>query len=127
MRAYAALEGGPTFIFNSHDVEELPLSTLPDPQDLPVVRDATLSGATTIVTDNLSDFPNEQLKKLGLQSISPDQLLSTYASRQPEAIIDAAHFMIAKRQRPAWTKGTFCDRMRRSNCSSFADWSEAAL
>ena len=50
--------------------------TLPDPDDRHVLAAAILSGADTIVTFNLKDFPEDALKPYGIEAQHPDEFLN---------------------------------------------------
>lgn len=49
---------------------------LPDPDDRHVLAAAIRSGATTIVTANLKDFPTSILGGLGAEAVHPDDFVS---------------------------------------------------
>ena len=52
-----------------------PSLTLPDPDDRHVLAAAILAGAQVIVTQNLKDFPSNELDKFGIEAKHPDAFL----------------------------------------------------
>lgn len=65
----------------------LDVITLPDPDDRHVVAAAIAGRADYIVTDNLKDFPQEELDRFGLEVGSADQFLAgTFDHYPAEAI-----------------------------------------
>jgi predicted nucleic acid-binding protein len=50
--------------------------TLPDPDDRHVLAAAIRGGANTIVTFNLTDFPEETLARYGIEAQHPDDFLT---------------------------------------------------
>jgi len=55
--------------------ELIPALSLPDPHDRHVLAAAIRTGADMIVTYNLRDFPEDVLKRYGLQAIHPDDFV----------------------------------------------------
>ena len=55
--------------------ELIPALILPDPDDRHVLAAAIQSGAETIVTYNLADFPEESLAKWGITAQHPDEFI----------------------------------------------------
>ena len=49
---------------------------LPDPDDRHVLAAAILSGATHIITENLTDFPADALDPFAIEAIDTDDFLS---------------------------------------------------
>ncbi|WP_134682010.1 RSP_2648 family PIN domain-containing protein [Paracoccus ravus] len=62
---------------------------LPDDADRHVIEAALASGAKTIVTANLRDFPRAPLAALGLQAIHPDEFLREFYLNHPDPVADA--------------------------------------
>lgn len=54
----------------------IPQVQLPDPSDRHVLAAAIHGGATVIVTENLSDFPDHRLAPYGLIAQSPDTFIA---------------------------------------------------
>ena len=68
--------------------DEAPL-WLPDPADIHVLATAIESGAQTIITQNLKDFPTRELSGYGVKAIAPDALLMDLWMEHPEAVTQA--------------------------------------
>ncbi|GAB5445661.1 RSP_2648 family PIN domain-containing protein [Gymnodinialimonas sp.] len=68
--------------------DEAPL-WLPDPADIHVLATAIQSGAQTIITQNLKDFPARELAHHGVKARAPDALLYDLWLATPEAVTDA--------------------------------------
>jgi hypothetical protein len=64
--------------------------TLPDPDDRHVLAAAIVSGAKTVVTFNLKDFPEQILKPYGIEAQHPDQFLTLQLSLAPDVVCGAA-------------------------------------
>lgn len=60
---------------------------LPDPDDRHVLAAAIRSGATTIVTANLKDFPTPILAGLGIEAVHPDDFVSDLVGAAPGTVI----------------------------------------
>jgi hypothetical protein len=72
----------------------IPSLTLPDADDRHVLAAAIRSGADIILTYNLKDFPEENLKQYGIEAQHPDDFLTRQLERAPNVVCAAA-----KRQR----------------------------
>ena len=55
--------------------KQIPKLYLPDKNDIHVLAAAIEGKASSIVTLNLRDFPNYELKKYGIRAVHPDELL----------------------------------------------------
>ena len=55
--------------------KQIPKLYLPDKNDMHVLAAAIEGNASSIVTLNLRDFPNYELKKYGIRGVHPDELL----------------------------------------------------
>ena len=62
---------------------------LPDPDDRHVLAAAMRCGAQTIVTFNLTDFPNERLRPLGVEAVHPDDFVLDLLDLAPGAVLRA--------------------------------------
>jgi hypothetical protein len=67
----------------------VPGLTLPDPDDRHVLAAAITGGASLIVTWNIKDFPEANLKPHGIACISPDAFLVELHGLLPEALLDS--------------------------------------
>ncbi len=56
---------------------------LPDPDDVHVVAAAIQSGATTIVTSNLKDFPAAELVRHSIAAVDPDSFVLACIAANP--------------------------------------------
>ena len=56
---------------------------LPDPDDRHVLAAAIHADARAIITYNLKDFPDETLSRHGIESLHPDELLSSLVATVP--------------------------------------------
>jgi predicted nucleic acid-binding protein len=65
----------------------IPMVSLPDPDDRPVVAAAIAAGASVIVTWNLRDFPAAALKKYGLRRQTQDAFLAGLYDEAPDLIV----------------------------------------
>jgi hypothetical protein len=61
--------------------------TLPDPDDRHVVAAGIAAGASNIITWNMRDFPESELKKHGLIRQTPDAFLCDLHGRAPDLIL----------------------------------------
>ena len=68
----------------------IPVLTLPDPDDRHVLAAAIRSSADIIVTFNLGDFPQESLKKWGIEAQHPDDFINHLLDLAPHIVCAAA-------------------------------------
>jgi predicted nucleic acid-binding protein len=59
----------------------IPCLQLPDPDDRHVLAAAITGRCDVIVTQNLSDFPDQTLQSFGLYAVHPDDFLLDYCNR----------------------------------------------
>ncbi len=64
----------PKSMVNDYE-KQIPKLYLPDKNDIHVLAAAIEGDARSIVTLNLRDFPNYELKKYGIRAVHPDELL----------------------------------------------------
>lgn len=64
----------PKSMVNDYE-KQIPKLYLPDKNDIHVLAAAIEGKASSIVTLNLRDFPNYELKKYGIRAVHPDELL----------------------------------------------------
>ena len=80
---------------------------LPDPNDRHVLAAAIRCGAQHIVTQNLSDFPNEVLEEFSIEAIDADEFLSrTFELYNTEAV-EALKAMRHSYKKPPYTPSEF--------------------
>jgi len=61
----------------------------PDPEDRLIIGAAHRSPADTIVTRNLTDFPDSILMRYGLRTQTPDSLMTNLLATEPTAVMTA--------------------------------------
>lgn len=79
--------------------------TLPDPNDRHVLAAAIHTNAQVLVTDNLKDFPSDELAKFGIELKSPDEFMSDTITLHEQTAFGALKAMRARYQNPALTTG----------------------
>lgn len=72
---------------------------LPDPDDRHVLAAAIHAVAHAIITYNLKDFPARALSRCGIESIHPDEFLSSLIATAPGSICS-----VIKRQRESLSR-----------------------
>lgn len=77
---------------------------LPDPDDAHVVAAAITCQASTIVTENIRDFPAEVLDRFSIGVLSTDRFLADTIDLDHAAAGDAISGMRARLQRPELTR-----------------------
>lgn len=76
----------PTAMVTGYE-EHVPAVALPDPNDRHIVAAAIAAKASLILTWNLRHFPEIELKKFGLQRMTPDEFLSGLFEKAPDLVI----------------------------------------
>lgn len=76
----------PTAMVTGYE-EHVPAVALPDPDDRHIVAAAIAAKASLILTWNLRHFPESELKKFGLQRMTPDEFLSGLFEKVPDLVI----------------------------------------
>ncbi len=77
--------------------------SLPDADDRHVLAAAIHCGAEAIVTFNLSDFPLDTLRGLGIEAIHPDELLVGLIAAAPSVVCSAVRTQRASLRNPPMT------------------------
>lgn len=98
-------------------VETLPL---PDPDDRHVLAVAIRSGATTIVTSNLRDFPPVVLREYGVTARHPDPFLFDLAEELPLDVARVLEEQASALWTPPMTVPELLDRLASCGLSRFA-------
>lgn len=75
---------------------------LPDPDDRHVLAAAVTAGASLLVTDNLDDFPAEQVPE-GMSVVSPDEFVLEMASDDLDVVVDVVDTQAAGLVNPPMT------------------------
>ena len=73
---------------------------LPDPDDLHVVQTAVAAGAAQILTFNIQHFPVEELAKVDLELVHPDEFLFHLCDAYPSGVIDVCRQWFAVLRKP---------------------------
>lgn len=81
--------------------------TLPDPNDRHVLAAAILCGAQHIVTDNLADFPNDQLAKFCIEAIDADEFLARTFDLYPSEATEVLRQMRRGYSKPPFSPSEF--------------------
>ncbi len=84
---------------------------LPDPDDRHVLAAAIRSGAQTIVTNNLKDFPSSALDQYGVEALHPDEFLDYQFGLRSDLVIKAAKVQRARLKNPPKTPEEFLERL----------------
>lgn len=72
---------------------------LPDPADIHVLATAIQSGAGTIITQNLKDFPARELSGYGVKALAPDAVLMDLWLQNPDEVTEAVTHTHAEAER----------------------------
>ena len=84
---------------------------LPDPNDRHVLAAAIRSGASVIVTYNLSDFPNDYIKQFGVEAQHPDEFITHLFDLSPGLVCAAAKRQRATLKNPPKSVDEFLDTL----------------
>ncbi|KJE34367.1 hypothetical protein UF64_14855 [Thalassospira sp. HJ] len=79
----------------------IPALTLPDAGDRHVLAAAIHTNAQVLVTDNLKDFPPEELVKFGIELKSPDEFIADTITLHEQTAFSALKCMRTGYQNPA--------------------------
>lgn len=74
-----------------------------DPKDRHVLAAAVRSGASLIVTANLTDFPPAALEPFGVEAISPDEFLCDQLDLDAGTVLQAMRTLVARNRLPPHT------------------------
>jgi len=86
--------------------------TLPDPDDRHVLAAAIRSGAQTIVTFNLKDFPVVALDPMGVEARHPDDFVVDQIDLAPGLVVGALLEQVSALKNPPMTRDQVLDRLR---------------
>ncbi len=105
------------------DFEDLiPSLELPDAGDRHVLAAAIKAEAETIVTFNLSDFPDHCLKLHNVQAQHPDAFISKLISIDSLAVLGAMHRHRISLRHPRKTEGEYRETLFRQGLHETANW-----
>lgn len=91
----------------------IPGITLPDPDDRHVVAAAVQTGAESIVTFNLKDFPDEALAPFGIRAIHPDDFITDLMALNLSAVLQAVRRHRASLKNPPFSSREYLDCLLR--------------
>ena len=107
----------------------IPAIELPDPDDRHVVAAAIHSGAETIVTFNLKDFPAGALDRYNLDAQHPDDFIVDLFDLHPASVLQALAEQRASLKKPPKTADEFLDILLKQGLtqtvSILKDWKVA--
>lgn len=98
---------------------------LPDPDDRHVLAAAIETGASHIITYNVSDFPDHRVVGHGVHAVHPDELLTDLLSIEPRAVIRAVRQQRAQLRNPPATVPSILATFRALGLAQFAEALEA--
>ena len=91
---------------------------LPDPDDRHVLAAAIRCGASVIVTSNLKDYPDDVLKKYGMEAQHPDEFISHLFDLSPSEVCGAAQRQRASLKDPPLDSEQFLESLERQGLAS---------
>lgn len=98
---------------------------LPDSDDRHVLAAAVASKAASIVTFNLSDFPESVLEPLGIRAIHPDPFLCDLLDKDPALFVAAVHDQLDALRNPPHTFDDLLGKFRLEHIVKLIDKLEA--
>ena len=99
------------------EAHELGLS-LPDPDDRHVLAAAVEGGAGEVVTWNLRDFPEEALRPLGIEAVSPDAFVGSMVEADPGRVAGVLRHHRAGLLRPPLTAAEYLSHLERAGLTT---------
>ena len=96
------------------DAEQEATIDLPDPDDRHVVATAVAAGADRIVTANLSDFPADALRPLGIEAVHPDAFVMSLMEADPKAVTAVLRKHRSGLRRPPLTAAEYLGHLERA-------------
>jgi hypothetical protein len=110
----------------SHGYRALIPAMTNDPRSRHVLAAAVRSGAASIVTATLPDFPPAALEPFDVEAIHPDEFLCDQLDLDPDAVIECIHVLIARNTLPPRTVGELLESLAQLT-PRFVDAVRAAL
>jgi predicted nucleic acid-binding protein len=86
---------------------------LPDPKDRHVLAAAIAGHAHVIVTFNLKDFPDVNLRPFGVEAQHPDEFITNLIDLSPQTVCSAAKKCRARLNRPVMEAEEYLDALAR--------------
>lgn len=100
---------------------------LPDADDRHVLAAAIKANANLIVTNNLRDFPANELGKYGLEAKSADDFLTDIIDLNQSRALEAFRELVANRRSPELDAYEVLDQFRKVGLKNTADYLHALL
>ncbi len=100
--------------------------TLPDAEDVHVVR-AALAAGGAIVTYNTADFPTDAVAPLGVEILTPDEALAGLAEIDEEGLLAAAAAIRARLKAPPIDAETYAAGFEKAGCPAISTWLKTRL
>jgi predicted nucleic acid-binding protein len=94
---------------------------LPDPDDRHVLAAAIAGGAQAIVTSNLKDFPEEQLRGRGIEARHPDEFLLDQLDLLPSRTLQVLIEQAADLAQPATDLAGVLNNLERCQVPNFVE------
>jgi len=85
---------------------------LPDLDDRHVLAAAIRSGATSIVTANLADFPRDVLARYGIEPLAPDEFVLRLVHQDLDAVVEVVDRQAADLRNPPMSTAELLDGLR---------------
>ena len=95
---------------------------LPDPDDRHVLAAAIAAGADVIVTFNLRDFPAAVLAARGIEALSPDAFLRSFAMATSRRLLASARACFGRLNQPRVVVADYLAALRRLGLHDTADF-----
>ena len=92
---------------------------LPDPDDAHVLAAAIHAEAEWLVTQNLRDFPAEELSRHGIQAVTSDDLMCLLLEHRPEEVQEAFEALRESLKSPSYTRAGLLERLRDVGLTTF--------
>ena len=94
--------------------------TLPDPDDRHALAAAVEGGAGEIVTWNVRDFPEEALRPLGIEAVSPDAFVGSMMETDPGRVAEVLRRHRVGLLHPPLTAAEYLSHLERAGLTALA-------
>jgi hypothetical protein len=91
----------------------IPVLQLPDPNDRHVLAAAIIGRCDVIVTQNIKDFPDEELNNYGIEVQHPDEFLCNHLNLAPGLFCSAIRKVRKRLKKPPFTSQQFLEMLTR--------------
>lgn len=110
-RTRAAMEGAIEDAVVTEYEKIVPALSLPDPNDRHVLAAAILAEASIIVTENVKDFPADELKKFNIEAMTSNEFVIWCLDNEPHKVHQAIANMAAIKRNPPITAKELMERL----------------